>query len=68
MAYEGLQIFYHILKNSHVIPNLQHYACVIDIPGFAGQLDAAYSFINNMQFQLDFDVYITLLDACRNSL
>ncbi|RVW49768.1 Pentatricopeptide repeat-containing protein DOT4, chloroplastic [Vitis vinifera] len=31
----------------------------------SGQLDAAYSFINNMPFQPDFDVYSTLLGACR---
>ena len=65
MVYEGLQIFYHMVKTSHDIPNLQHYACVIDILGRAGQLDAAYSFINNMPFQPDFDVYSTLLGACR---
>ncbi|RVW61317.1 Pentatricopeptide repeat-containing protein, chloroplastic [Vitis vinifera] len=65
MVYEGLQIFSYMVKTSHVIPNLQHYACVIDILGRAGQLDAAYSFINNMPFQPDFDVYSTLLGACR---
>lgn len=65
MVYEGLQIFYHMVKTSLSIPNLQHYTCVIDILGRAGQLDAAYSFINNMPFQPDFDVYSTLLGACK---
>ncbi|RWR77273.1 putative pentatricopeptide repeat-containing protein [Cinnamomum micranthum f. kanehirae] len=65
---QGICIFYSMVDelDSDVRPNLQHYACVVDLLGRAGLLNDACSLINNMPLQPDTGVYGALLGACRN--
>lgn len=65
MVDEGLQIFNNMVKNWKIVPNLKHYACVIDLLGRAGRLNDAYTLISTMPLQPDFEVYGALLSACR---
>ncbi|KAL6012506.1 hypothetical protein ACLOJK_002995 [Asimina triloba] len=63
---QGIEIFNSMVKESDVVSNSQHYACMVDILARTGRLDDAYLLICNMPFQADADVYGTLLGACRN--
>ncbi|KAF8405122.1 hypothetical protein HHK36_010020 [Tetracentron sinense] len=65
MVDQGLHIFHHMVKNWNMAPNLQHYACIIDLLGRAGRLDDAHSLINNMPLQPDVGIYGALLSACK---
>ncbi|OVA14957.1 Pentatricopeptide repeat [Macleaya cordata] len=64
MVDKGLQIFDLMFKKWNIVPNLQHYSCIVDLLGRAGQLDDAYSLINNMPLKPDAGVYGALLAAC----
>ncbi|KAL4183506.1 hypothetical protein AMTRI_Chr11g155480 [Amborella trichopoda] len=61
----GLQIFNRLIRQFSMVPNSQHYACVIDLLGRAGRLDEAYSFIKNMPMAPDAGILGALLGACR---
>ncbi|XP_059647742.1 pentatricopeptide repeat-containing protein At3g12770-like [Cornus florida] len=65
MVDQGLHIFYHMYRTWNIVPNLKHYACVVDLLGRAGRLGDAYLLINNMPLRPDFEVYGALLSACR---
>ncbi|XP_057543614.1 putative pentatricopeptide repeat-containing protein At3g01580 [Amaranthus tricolor] len=65
MIDEGLQIFYHMAKRRGIVPNLQHYGCLVDLLGRSGRLDDANSVIARMPFQPNSEVYGALLSACR---
>ncbi|XP_057965085.1 pentatricopeptide repeat-containing protein At3g57430, chloroplastic-like [Malania oleifera] len=65
MVDQGLFIFDRMVKDWHIVPNLRHYACVVDLMGRAGRLDDAKSLISSMPLQPDSGVYGALLGACR---
>ncbi|KAJ4966506.1 hypothetical protein NE237_018355 [Protea cynaroides] len=65
MVDQGLHIFNCMVKDWLIKPNLQHYACVVDLLGRAGQLENAHSLIHNMPLKPDSGVYGALLGACR---
>ncbi|KAF2309013.1 hypothetical protein GH714_000089 [Hevea brasiliensis] len=53
MVDEGLHLF-HRMKNDHGIdPGPDHYACVVDLLGRAGQVEQAYELINIMPSGFD---------------
>ncbi|KAF2309025.1 hypothetical protein GH714_000170 [Hevea brasiliensis] len=67
MVDEGLHLF-HRMKNDHGIdPGPDHYACVVDLLGRAGQVEQAYELINIMPSGFDkVGAWSSLLGACRN--
>ncbi|KAF9608835.1 hypothetical protein IFM89_011873 [Coptis chinensis] len=65
MVGEGISLFNHMVEEGHIVPNLQHYTCMVDLLGRAGRLDDAYSLIKKMPLQPDAPVYGALLGACR---
>ncbi|RZC77054.1 hypothetical protein C5167_001185 [Papaver somniferum] len=62
---KGKFYFSCMTKEYSLVPKLQHYACIIDLLGRAGQLDQAYQFINEMPIKPDAIVWGALLGACR---
>ncbi|KAK1271274.1 Pentatricopeptide repeat-containing protein [Acorus gramineus] len=62
---EGLKYFKSINEEHNLIPRLDHYACVVDMLGRAGQLDRARAFIEEMPIVPNAMVWRTLLSACR---
>lgn len=66
MVSEGLNLF-HRMKDEHGIePRPDHYACIVDLLGRAGQLDQAYQLINIMPSEFDkVGVWSSMLGACR---
>uniref|UniRef100_A0A0E0MND7 Uncharacterized protein n=1 Tax=Oryza punctata TaxID=4537 RepID=A0A0E0MND7_ORYPU len=62
---EGLSYFKSMSDEYGIRPRLDHYACVIDIFGRAGQLDRAKKFVEEMPIAADAMVWRTLLSACK---
>eukprot|EP01018_Ginkgo_biloba_P039547 Gb_03571 [translate_table: standard] len=62
---EGWLYFNRMKRLYHVIPRLDHYACMVDLLGRAGQLDEAYNLIKTMPLEPDAGVLGALLGACR---
>ncbi|KAK9667424.1 hypothetical protein RND81_14G255000 [Saponaria officinalis] len=61
----GLHIFCHMTVKWGVVPNTQHYACLVDLLGRSGRLDEAYSMMDIMPMQPHIGVYGALLNACK---
>uniref|UniRef100_A0A1D1ZF14 Pentatricopeptide repeat-containing protein At4g13650 n=1 Tax=Anthurium amnicola TaxID=1678845 RepID=A0A1D1ZF14_9ARAE len=62
---EGINYFESMSSQHGIVPRPEHYACVVDILGRAGQLDRARGFIEEMPIDPDAMVWRTLLSACR---
>ncbi|KAJ1687553.1 hypothetical protein LUZ63_018943 [Rhynchospora breviuscula] len=58
--------FFNMMRNEYQIePNLEHYACMVDLLSRAGRLKKAYEFINSMPIEPDSTVWGALLCGCR---
>ncbi|XP_057755415.1 pentatricopeptide repeat-containing protein At5g48910-like [Arachis stenosperma] len=68
MVKEGLQLFDEISSIYGVVPQLEHYACVIDLLSRAGMVEEAEKFVEEKMGGLatgDANVWGALLNACR---
>ncbi|OVA17242.1 Pentatricopeptide repeat [Macleaya cordata] len=65
MVEEGLHYFRAMEERFGVVPEMEHYACVVDLLGRVGRLDDAVDFINKMPIEPTDMVWQTLLGACR---
>ncbi|GKV42098.1 hypothetical protein SLEP1_g49540 [Rubroshorea leprosula] len=61
---EGEEIFHSMAHDHHFEPLSEHYACMVDILGRAGQLEKALQFINEMPVQPGSAEWGALLGAC----
>lgn len=59
--------YFELMKNDYSLPppNLEHYACVVDLYGRAGYLQEAEAFIDNMAIEPGPSVFKALLSACQ---
>ncbi|KAI4355276.1 hypothetical protein L6164_004065 [Bauhinia variegata] len=64
MVVKGRQIFYSMKTKFHIVPKLEHYGCMADLLGRAGQLTEAYEVIRSMPMKPDSVVWGALLGAC----
>ncbi|OMO78000.1 hypothetical protein COLO4_24885 [Corchorus olitorius] len=62
---EGIEIFNSMFKNHGIVPQLDHYACIVDILGRAGRIIEAKELISRMPMEPDFVVWSALLGSCR---
>eukprot|EP01018_Ginkgo_biloba_P035921 Gb_12076 [translate_table: standard] len=62
---EGRKFFDSMTREYHLIPGMEHYACMVDLLGRAGHLDDAHALINKMPFEPNATVLGALLGACR---
>ncbi|KAL3523163.1 hypothetical protein ACH5RR_015997 [Cinchona calisaya] len=66
MVDEGRQLFYKMKEDYGIEPTADHYACVVDLLGRAGQLDEAHQLIHSMPPHYDkIGAWSSLLGACR---
>ncbi|OEL14303.1 Pentatricopeptide repeat-containing protein [Dichanthelium oligosanthes] len=65
MVNEGWELFYSMTETYSIVPNLKHYACMVDLLSRVGQLTEAYNFINEMPITPDAAVWGALLNGCR---
>ena len=62
---EGLKFFPAMWKDYNVKPSIEHYGCVVDLYGRAGQLAEAEDFITKCSLEKQPLVWTNLLGACR---
>lgn len=62
---EGRRIFYSMQKEHSVRPDLEHYACMVDLLGRAGLFDELLGLIKKMPMEPDAGIWGALLGACR---
>ena len=63
---KGIMYFEAINEDSGYVPALEHYTCIIDLLGRAGQLDHALMVIEDkFPFHPDNVTWSTVLSACR---
>ncbi|XVE94313.1 hypothetical protein REPUB_Repub01dG0270300 [Reevesia pubescens] len=66
MVSEGLNLFYRMKDEHRIEPKPDHYACIVDLLGRAGQVEEAYKLINAMPPELDkAGAWSSLLGSCR---
>jgi pentatricopeptide repeat protein len=63
---EGWQYFNSMCHEFHLIPHVEHYACMVNLLGRAGNLDEAYALIKEMSFEPNATLLGILLGACRS--
>lgn len=62
---EGLRYF-ELMKHEHGIkPEIEHYGCIVDLLGRAGQFQDALEVIGDMRIESDEVIWGSLLNACR---
>nr|AKH05210.1 chlororespiratory reduction 2 [Habenaria pantlingiana] len=62
---EGMRLFDSMHMEHNLIPQSEHYACMVDLLGRAGQLEEAAKFIEEMEIEPGQTVWGSLLGACR---
>ncbi|XP_007210984.2 pentatricopeptide repeat-containing protein At1g18485 [Prunus persica] len=62
---EGLKYFNQMQSLYGIDPKLEHYACVVDMLGRAGQLEEALNLIHEMPEEPDTRMWSSLLSSCR---
>ncbi|KAL1542747.1 pentatricopeptide repeat-containing protein-like protein [Salvia divinorum] len=65
MVKEGTEVFDTMLEKYGIVPQLDHYACMVDILGRSGRLSEAENIIRNMPMQPDSVIWSAFLGACR---
>ncbi|KAF9614146.1 hypothetical protein IFM89_015465 [Coptis chinensis] len=62
---EGFHYFGSMTNNHQIVPGLEHYACLIDLLGRAGNLDRAYDILENMPIEPGANVLGAFIGACK---
>ncbi|KAG7985721.1 hypothetical protein I3843_03G040900 [Carya illinoinensis] len=62
---EGRRYFKLMKEVFRIAPKLNHFSCMVDLLGRAGQLDEAKNLIENMPVKPDATIWGPLLGACR---
>ncbi|KAI3440615.1 uncharacterized protein J3R85_003388, partial [Psidium guajava] len=61
----GLEIFRHMKIDYEIVPQIEHYACIVDLFCRAGRLKEAYDFICGMEVEPNALIWGSLLSASR---
>lgn len=61
---EGLRYFHMMINDYSIVPSPDHYACLVDLLGRAGQLEAAYELIKSTPIEPHAGAWGALLGAC----
>lgn len=62
---EGRRFFYSMTTEYGIVPQIEHYGCMVDLLSRAGFLQEAYEFIRNMPIKPNGVVWGALLGGCR---
>ncbi|XVF58352.1 hypothetical protein PTKIN_Ptkin07bG0059700 [Pterospermum kingtungense] len=62
---EGVELFYVMEKDYGIVPQIEHYGCIIDLLGRGGCLKEAFRLVQTMPFVPNAIIWGTLLGACR---
>lgn len=62
---EGLMIFRAMIEVYGIVPQKEHYTCMVDAYGRAGKVEEAESLVKGMPAEIDGHVWGALLSSCR---
>ncbi|KAI3837519.1 hypothetical protein MKX03_032243 [Papaver bracteatum] len=62
---EGCSVFDKMESLWGISPMIQHYGCMVDLLGRAGQLERAFEFVRRMPIEPDIVIWRALLSSCR---
>ncbi|KAL8035460.1 hypothetical protein ABFX02_12G098200 [Erythranthe guttata] len=62
---KGKFYFNSMIRDFVIIPNYEHYSCLVDLLSRAGDLNGAYEVINSMPFGADASIWGALVNGCR---
>ncbi|XP_020230155.1 pentatricopeptide repeat-containing protein At1g71420 [Cajanus cajan] len=62
---EGVKLFNSMSGDHGIVPQLDHYSCMIDLYGRAGKLSEAENLIRKMPMEPDSVIWSSLLGSCR---
>ncbi|XP_016459129.1 pentatricopeptide repeat-containing protein At3g29230 [Nicotiana tabacum] len=62
---EGIIYFYSMEKDYGVIPEIEHYGCLIDLLGRGGYIKEAFDLARKMPLEPNVKIWGSLLGACR---
>ncbi|KAI5656218.1 hypothetical protein M9H77_25011 [Catharanthus roseus] len=61
---EGKRFYKVMTEDYKIVPRLEHFTCMVDLLGRAGQVSEAYDFIKRMPLEPNERVWGSLLSAC----
>ncbi|KAK8945664.1 putative pentatricopeptide repeat-containing protein [Platanthera guangdongensis] len=61
----GKHYFNSMTDRYQLVPRMEHYACMVDLLGRAGEVDEAFDFVRKMPMEPNERVWGALLSACR---
>ncbi len=62
---EGMCLYASMIKDYMIAAELEHYTCMVDLLGRAGNLQEAENMIKSMPFKPDVATWMGLLGVCR---
>ncbi|KAJ4969088.1 hypothetical protein NE237_015789 [Protea cynaroides] len=62
---EGLEYFERMKGEFRIEPTIEHFGCVVDLLGRAGQIERALQFIQEMPMEANVAIWGAILTACR---
>lgn len=62
---DGLSYFQSMVDEYQIVPQIEHYGCVVDLLARAGLLDRAVNFVKEMPMEADAIIWAALLGACK---
>lgn len=62
---DGFAYFQSMVDDYSIVPQIEHYGCMVDLLGRAGRLDQAMDFVKKMPMEADAVIWAGLLGACR---
>ncbi|XP_024046344.1 pentatricopeptide repeat-containing protein At1g08070, chloroplastic [Citrus clementina] len=62
---EGLSYFQSMAMNYSIVPQIEHYGCMVDLLARAGRLAEAVDFVKSMPIEADAVIWANLLGSCR---
>jgi len=62
---DGFLHFQSMVDNYSIVPQIEHYGCMVDLLGRAGLIDQVVDFVRKMPMKPDAVIWAALLGACR---
>ncbi|XP_024923937.1 pentatricopeptide repeat-containing protein At2g29760, chloroplastic [Ziziphus jujuba] len=62
---DGKRLFNQMVEKYDIEPRIEHYGCMVDLLGRAGQLEEAVRFIERMHIKPNAVIWATLLGSCK---
>jgi pentatricopeptide repeat protein len=62
---DGFSYFQSMVDDYSIVPQIEHYGCMVDLLARAGLLDQAVEFVRKMPMEADAIIWAALLGACR---